>query len=51
LVRGGSGAVDDTHLEAIFGSTMGDGTRAAIKESPKELRAALILGSPDFMHR
>src|ERR1700719_1498994 len=51
LVRGSAGAVNDAHLEAIFGSTMSDGTRAALEESPKGLRAALILGSPDFMHR
>jgi uncharacterized protein (DUF1800 family) len=51
LVRGSPGAVDDAHLEAIFGSTMSEGTRAVIQESPKGLRAALILGSPDFMRR
>src|SRR5207248_161561 len=42
LVRGSAGAVDDAHLEAIFGSTMSEGTRGVIEESPKELRAALI---------
>jgi uncharacterized protein (DUF1800 family) len=51
LVRGSPGAVDDAHLEAIFGSTMSEGTRAVIQESPKGLRAPLILGSPDFMRR
>jgi uncharacterized protein (DUF1800 family) len=51
LVRSSPGAVDAEHLEAIFGSTMSDSTRAAIEASPKGLRAALILGSPDFMHR
>jgi uncharacterized protein (DUF1800 family) len=51
LVRGSPGAVDDAHLEAIFGSTMSNGTRAAIEESPNRLRAALILGGPDFMRR
>jgi hypothetical protein len=30
---------------------MSDSTRAALEESPKGLRAALILGSPDFMRR
>jgi uncharacterized protein (DUF1800 family) len=39
------------HLESIFGSTMADTTRAAINESPRALRAALILGGPDFMRR
>jgi hypothetical protein len=51
LVRSSPGAVDDAHLEAIFGSTMSEGTRAVIQESPQALRAALILGSPEFMHR
>ncbi len=51
LVRSSPGAVDAAHLEAIFGSTLSEGTRAVIKESPEALRAALILGSPDFMRR
>jgi uncharacterized protein (DUF1800 family) len=51
LVRGSPGAVDEAHLEAILGSTLSAGTRAVIKESPQGLRAALLLGSPDFMHR
>jgi uncharacterized protein (DUF1800 family) len=51
LTRASPGAVDAARLEAIFGSTLSEGTRAAIEESPKGLRAALILGSPDFMHR
>jgi len=51
LVRAGPGAVDDAHLKAIFGSALSEGTRPAIEESPKGLRAALILGSPDFMRR
>jgi hypothetical protein len=57
MVRGSPGTTaaaqpgDAAHLEAIFGSALSDGTRAAIEESPKGLRAALILGSPDFMRR
>jgi uncharacterized protein (DUF1800 family) len=51
LVQSSPVAVDAAHLEAIFGSTLSDGTRAVINESPKALRAALILGSPDFMRR
>ena len=51
LVRGTPGAVDDAHLEAIYGSALSEGTRAVVKESPQGLRAALILGSPDFMQR
>jgi uncharacterized protein (DUF1800 family) len=43
--------VDAARLSAIFDSTMPAGTREAIAESPPGLRAALILGSPDFMRR
>jgi uncharacterized protein (DUF1800 family) len=43
--------VDAGHLEAIFAGTMSDSTRDAISQSPKELHAAMILGSPDFMRR
>jgi uncharacterized protein (DUF1800 family) len=43
--------VDAAHLDAIFGATMTDETRDVVKESPPGLRAALILGSPDFMRR
>jgi uncharacterized protein (DUF1800 family) len=43
--------VDAAHLEAIFGAVMTDATRGVVKESPQTLRAALILGSPDFMRR
>jgi len=43
--------VDVARLEAVFGSTLSDATRAAIQGSPQGLRAALILGSPDFMRR
>jgi hypothetical protein len=38
-------------LEEIFGSTMTNATRQAVAEAPPALRAALILGSPDFMRR
>jgi uncharacterized protein (DUF1800 family) len=51
LVRGSPGAVDDMHLKVTFGTTLSEGSRAVINESPKGLRAALILGSPDFMRR
>jgi hypothetical protein len=43
--------VDVARLEQIFGSTMSGPTREAIAEAPQALRAALILGSPDFMRR
>ena len=51
LVRGSPSPVDAAHLEATFGSTLSEATRAALEESPRRLRAALILGSPDFMRR
>jgi uncharacterized protein (DUF1800 family) len=57
LAHGGLGLtgtrnpVDAAHLGAIFGSTMTGATHEAIEDSPQALRAALILGSPDFMRR
>ncbi len=49
--RHGSGPVSAAHLEQIFGSTLTDGTRKAVAAAAPALRAALILGSPDFMTR
>jgi uncharacterized protein (DUF1800 family) len=43
--------VDAAHLEAIFGSTLSQPTRQAVATAAPALRAALILGSPDFMRR
>jgi len=43
--------VNAAALEGIFGSTMSTATREAVAEAPPGLRAALILGSPDFMRR
>jgi uncharacterized protein (DUF1800 family) len=43
--------VDAQRLEKIFGSTLSTATRETVAEAPPELRAALILGSPDFMRR
>jgi uncharacterized protein (DUF1800 family) len=43
--------MDAAPLQALFGSTMTERTRSAIAEAPPQLRAALILGSPDFMRR
>ena len=43
--------VDAARLAAIFGSTMTEPTREAIAQAPPGLRAALILGSPDYMRR
>jgi uncharacterized protein (DUF1800 family) len=48
---GNATPVDAAQLEAIFGPAMADLTRDAINEAPPVLRAALILGSPDFMRR
>ena len=43
--------VNAAYLEEIFGSTMSTATRETVAEAPPGLRAALILGSPDFMRR
>jgi uncharacterized protein (DUF1800 family) len=42
---------DAARLEAIFASTLSSATRAALVPAAPVLRAALILGSPDFMRR
>jgi uncharacterized protein (DUF1800 family) len=47
--RGAARAVDAAPLQQLFGSTLTDPTRQAVIEAPQGLRAALILGSPDFM--
>jgi uncharacterized protein (DUF1800 family) len=46
-----SHAIDAARLEEIFRSTLSDQTRGTVDEAPPGLRAALILGSPDFMRR
>jgi hypothetical protein len=43
--------VDPAHLEAILGPSLSDRTRAALMAAPLDLRAAMILGGPDFMMR
>jgi uncharacterized protein (DUF1800 family) len=43
--------VDAARLGAIFGSTRSRATRNAVDEAASALRAALILGSPEFMQR
>jgi uncharacterized protein (DUF1800 family) len=45
------GSVDPAGLTAIFDASLSDRTRAALAEALPELRAAMILGSPDFMMR
>ena len=43
--------VDPARLEQILRSTLTGQTRDTIAKAPAELRAALIVGSPDFMRR
>jgi uncharacterized protein (DUF1800 family) len=43
--------VDANRLLAIFSSSLSGSTSKAIPAAPPDLRAALILGSPDFMTR
>jgi uncharacterized protein (DUF1800 family) len=43
--------VDPKRLRAIFGTTLSPETRAVVAAAPQAQRAALILGSPDFMRR
>jgi len=43
--------VETARLQQILGSTLSPSTRQAVAEAPQALRAALILGSPDFMRR
>jgi uncharacterized protein (DUF1800 family) len=38
-------------LDALLGPVLSDNTKATVAEAPDNLKAALILGSPDFMHR
>ena len=38
-------------LDSLLGPAIGQRTRATVAAAPAELRAALILGSPDFMRR
>jgi uncharacterized protein (DUF1800 family) len=44
-------SVDPKQLLAIFGSILTPETRAIVDKAPAGQRAALILGSPDFMRR
>src|SRR6267154_1335409 len=47
----GQKAVDPAPLMTLIGLALSDKTRAVIRPVTGELRAALILGSPDFMRR
>ena len=50
-VEGSTPPVDAATLLATLGPTIPDKTRAAVTNAPPALRAALVLGSPDFMRR
>jgi uncharacterized protein (DUF1800 family) len=43
--------LDPLRLEAVLNSSLAVATREAVAAAPAELRAAMILGSPDFMQR
>ena len=43
--------LDPSPLEKLLGPKLSANTRQAIAEAPDNLKAALILGSPDFMRR
>jgi uncharacterized protein (DUF1800 family) len=43
--------IDASQLANTLGNQFSDRTKSAIDSSPANLRAALILGSPEFMHR
>jgi len=43
--------LDSTNLIRLLGNGLSAETRATLDNSPGPFRAALILGSPDFMHR
>jgi uncharacterized protein (DUF1800 family) len=51
LARHRPAAVDPKPLEATFGTALTPATRAVVDTAPPRQRAALILGSPDFMRR
>jgi uncharacterized protein (DUF1800 family) len=50
-VEGSTPPVDATALFATLGPAISDKTKAAVASSQPALRAALVLGSPDFMRR
>jgi hypothetical protein len=43
--------LDPTPIEALLGPTLSDNAKTAVAEAPDNLKAALILGGPDFMRR
>ena len=50
-VEGSTPPVDAAALLATLGPAISDRTRAAVADAQPALRAALVLGSPDFMRR
>ena len=50
-LEGATPPVDAAALLATLGLAIADDTRAAVATAPPALRAALVLGSPDFMRR
>jgi uncharacterized protein (DUF1800 family) len=46
---GGSGVTDPDRLQAMFEPALGRTTLAAVAQAPKDRRAGVILGSPEFM--
>jgi uncharacterized protein (DUF1800 family) len=50
-VEGSTPPVDAATLLATLGPAISDKTRRAVENSSPNLRAALVLGSPDFMRR
>ena len=43
--------VDAAALEMLIGPVLSANTRTVVAEAPEAQRAALLLGSPEFMHR
>ncbi|HVH78846.1 MAG TPA: DUF1800 domain-containing protein, partial [Stellaceae bacterium] len=43
--------LDVAPLQTLLAPVLSDNTRAAVAEAPDNLKAALVLGSPDFMRR
>jgi uncharacterized protein (DUF1800 family) len=50
-VEGATSPVDAATLLATLGPAISGKTRRAVEDAPPPLRAALLLGSPDFMRR
>ena len=50
-VEGATAPADPATLLATLGPAISDKTRRAVENAPPALRAAMVLGSPDFMRR